>query len=226
MPQIPLTIKLFYTGFVGVLVPLYWTTYGPWNFLYFCDVALLVTGLAIWLESPLLISTQALAILVPQTLWLVDLFCRVVGVEMTGVTAYMLDESIPLYLRGLSLFHGWLPFFLLWLVLGLGYDRRALFIQSVAAILILLISYVFAPPPPPPEDQPTRAVNINYVYGITDDEPQSFMAPYLWLLSLTGVNILGFYLPTHFLLRRFVGERDKAASSRSTAKLGSESSRG
>jgi hypothetical protein len=105
--RIPLWIKLIYSAFVVILVPLYWTTYGAWNFLYFCDVALLVTAPAIWLESPLLVSMQAVAIVAPQMLWAVDLLCRVVaGVDITGVTSYMLENSIPLYLRSLSLFHG------------------------------------------------------------------------------------------------------------------------
>ena len=99
--RIPYSVKLLYSAFVAIVVPLYWVTYSPWNFLYFCDIALLVTAAAIWMESPLLISMQAVAIVAPQLLWVVDLLCRVVGgVEITGVTSYMLNESIPLYLRG------------------------------------------------------------------------------------------------------------------------------
>jgi hypothetical protein len=56
---------------VAIVVPLYWVTYSPWNFLYFCDVALLVTAMAIWIESPLLVSTQAVAIVAMQTLWVI-----------------------------------------------------------------------------------------------------------------------------------------------------------
>jgi hypothetical protein len=202
-PRIPLSIKLLYSTFVAVVVPLYWATYGPWNFLYVCDVALLVTAVAIWIESPLLVSMQAVAIVAPQTLWVVDLLCRVVGgVEITGVTSYMLDASIPLYLRSLSLFHGWLPFFLLWLLSRLGYDRRALAIQCAAAIVILMVSYLFAPAPPPSASDPSRAVNINYVYGFTDEHPQTLMAPWLWLISLWAINVIAFYTPTHFVLRR------------------------
>jgi hypothetical protein len=200
---IPLWIKLIYTAFVAVLVPLYWTTYGPWNFLYFCDIALLATAVAIWIESPLLVSMQAVAILAPQMLWVADLLVRVVaGVEITGVTAYMLDAGIPLYLRSLSLFHGWLPFFLLWLLSRLGYDRRALAIQSATAIVVLLISYLLAPAPPPSASDPNRAVNINYVYGFTDKHPQTLMAPWLWVASVMALNIVVFYIPTHFVLRR------------------------
>jgi hypothetical protein len=192
-----------YSAFVAIVVPSYWVTYSPWNFLYFCDIALLITGVAIWIESPLLVSMQAVAITIPQLLWVVDfLFRLVAGVHITGVTSYMLDSSIPLFLRALSLFHGWLPFFLLWLLSRLGYDRRALGIQSVVAIMVLLISYLFAPAPPPSASHPNWAVNINYVYGLDDKHPQTMMAPWLWLLFIMAVSVIAIYLPTHFVLRR------------------------
>ena len=41
--RVPLWLKLAYTLFVAVLVPVYWHHYTPLNFLYFCDVALLMT---------------------------------------------------------------------------------------------------------------------------------------------------------------------------------------
>ena len=156
--RIPYWLKVAYSAFVAILVPSYWVTYSPWNFLYFCDVALLITAVTMWIENPLLISMQAVAITVPQMVWVVDLLFRVVaGVEITGVTSYMLDSSIPLFLRGLSLFHGWLPFVLLWLLARLGYDSRALGLQTAAAIVILLVSYLFAPAPPPSASHPTWA---------------------------------------------------------------------
>ncbi len=42
------------------------------------------------------------------------------------MTDYMFKHENSLFLRGLSLFHGWLPFLLVYLVWKLGYDRRAL----------------------------------------------------------------------------------------------------
>ncbi len=201
--RIPTWVKVAYSAFVAIVVPSYWVTYTPWNFLYFCDIALLVTGVAIWIESPLLISMQAVAITIPQLLWVVDfLFRLIAGVHITGVTSYMLDSSIPLFLRALSLFHGWLPFFLLWLLSRLSYDRRALGIQSVVAFMVLLISYLFAPAPPPSASHPNWAVNINYVYGLDDKHPQTMMAPGLWLLFIMAVTVIAIYLPTHFVLRR------------------------
>jgi hypothetical protein len=202
--RIPISVKVAYSAFVAVVVPSYWVTYSPWNFLYFCDIALLVTCVAIWIESPLLVSMQAVAITLPQMLWVVDFLCRLLaGVNISGVTAYMLDPSIPLFLRALSLFHGWLPFVQLWFLSRLGYDPRALGMQSVVAIVVLLVSYLFAPAPPPSARHPNWAVNINYVYGLDDKHPQTVMAPWLWLLLLMAVYVIAIYLPTHFVLRRF-----------------------
>jgi len=201
--RIPIWVTATYSAFVAVLVPFYWVTYGPWNFLYFCDIALLVTTLALWIESPLLISMQSVAIVAPQMLWVIDLLCRIFfGVHVIGVTAYMVDASIPWFLRVLSLFHGWLPFFLLCLLSRLGYDRRALALQSVVSIFVVLVSYLFAPGPPPPSDHPHRAVNINYVYGFDDRHPQTWMAPQLWVLVLMAFQVIVIYVPTHFVLRR------------------------
>src|SRR5262249_42233071 len=42
-------------AFMAVLVPVYLRNSGPTNFLYFCDVALIITLVGIWIESPLLV---------------------------------------------------------------------------------------------------------------------------------------------------------------------------
>jgi hypothetical protein len=68
--RIPLWLKLAYTAFMAVLVPVYLRNYGPTNFLYFCDVALIITLIGIWIESPLLVSICAIGIIASQTLWL------------------------------------------------------------------------------------------------------------------------------------------------------------
>ena len=56
MDLIPLPLKIGYTLFLCVLVPVYWVKWGPKNFLWFSDIALLTTGVALWLESSLLAS--------------------------------------------------------------------------------------------------------------------------------------------------------------------------
>ncbi len=104
--RLPLTLKLAYTAFMAVLVPVYWTKYGPTNFLYFCDLALLITLAAVWLENALLVGMAAVGIILPQTLWCVDFVAHLAGCKLTGMTDYMFDAHRPLFLRGLCFFHG------------------------------------------------------------------------------------------------------------------------
>jgi hypothetical protein len=120
--KIPSVVKLAYSVFVIVLVPYYWVTYSPWNFLFFCDLALLIGAVALWTEDPLLASLPTVGLALPQFLWVLDFLT---GARITGMTSYMFDPELPLFVRGLSSFHGWLPFLLLWMVWRLGYDRRA-----------------------------------------------------------------------------------------------------
>jgi len=64
----------------------------------------------------------------------------------------------------------------------------------------LLASFFLAPAPPAPADNPSLAVNLNYVHGLSYEKPQTIMPPQFWL----GIMIVGFplvfYLPTHLAL--------------------------
>ena len=164
--RIPLWLKVLYTAFVAVLVPIYLRDYGPTNFLYFCDVALLMTLVAIWTENSLWASAPLVGILVPQIVWMAD-FCS--GGNLVQMTAYMFDEKKPLFLRGLSFFHFWLPWLLIYMVWKVGYDRRAWMTWALLGSTLMLICYYIMPGPPPPTDDPNLPVNINYVFG-TDDQ--------------------------------------------------------
>ncbi|MFO0815855.1 MAG: hypothetical protein U0796_21770 [Gemmatales bacterium] len=198
--RIPLWAKWVYTAFMAVLVPVYWYHYGPTNFLYFCDVALFLTLVAMWWESKLLASMCAVGILLPQLLWVADFAGCCVGQPLTGMTNYMFHEHKPLYLRGLSLFHGWIPFLLIYLVLALGYDRRAFAAWTVLAWVLLAVGYFLLPAPPAPPSNPNLPVNVNYVFGMNDELPQSWMHPLLWLGVLMVGLPVALYLPTHVLL--------------------------
>jgi len=199
---IPLWLKLAYTAFVVVLVPAYWYSYGPTNFLYFCDVALLLALPGIWLESALLISMGAVGIAAIQTVWIADFLANLVGAPIVGVTDYMFESHRSLFLRGLSLFHIWLPILLVILVWRIGYDPRAFWAWSALSCLVLLICFFFMPPPnPSPGSTP---VNINYVWGFSDRHPQTWMPPTIWIAGLiVGLPIVA-YAPAHFLLMRFM----------------------
>lgn len=199
---IPLWLKIAYTGFLTILIPVYWAKYGPTNFLYFCDVALLLTLVGMWREDALLISLPAVGILLPQALWCADFLVQLFGGKMTGMTAYMFDGNRSLFLRGLSSFHGWLPFLLIFLVRRTGYDRRALAGWTLTAAGLCLTAYFFLPPAGAVLADPLIPRNINYVFGMDDAQPQQLLpAPaYLiaWMAALTGIA----FIPTHLLLKK------------------------
>src|SRR5215510_11496420 len=97
----PLWFKIAYTLFVCFLVPIYWRRYGPANFLWFSDIALLVTLPALWLESPLLASMMAVAVTLPELAWNVDFFVRLttgasfMGLSLTCLTVLSRYLSAP-----------------------------------------------------------------------------------------------------------------------------------
>lgn len=210
--RIPVWLKVLYTAFVCVLVPIYWRDYGPTNFLYFCDVAVFFTLAAMWTESSWLASMPAVGILAPQLLWMADFLGECVGLSLTGMTAYMFEERIPFFTRCLSFFHFWLPILIVWLVWRLRYDRRAFRGWTVLAWGLMLICYFGMPAPPAPKETPNLPVNINYVYGLSRERPQVWMPPLAYLGLMLAVLPLVIFLPTHLTLQKLFGHRRAADS--------------
>lgn len=211
---IPLWVKLAYTAFLAVLIPVYWANYGPTNFLYFCDVALLFTLAGMWLEKPVLVSLPAVGILLPQAFWCVDFFTRLCGVNLTGMTEYMFNAANPLFLRGLSLFHGWLPFLVLWLVVRMGYDKRAFKGWAILSVVLCLIAYFLLPAAGAELADPKIPRNVNYVFGMDDARPQQWMSAPLYLVTWMALLTILIYLPTHLLLKKICPTPEQAAAKR------------
>lgn len=190
-PMVPLWLKLSFTLLSAVVVTIYWRDKGPSNLLWFSDIALILLVPALWLQSRLLNSTMAVAVLFLEVGWIIDFLS---GANLFQVTSYMFDPEHDFHLRVLSgLFHFAMPpvmFFLLW---RLGYDSRALPLQSLLAALVLPVTYLVSDP----DD------NINMVFGLT--EPQQFMHPWLYLLLLLSALIALVYIPSHLIFKRFFG---------------------
>ncbi len=203
--NIPLAAKLAVTAFLAVLVPVYLRTYGLTNFLWFCDAALMLTVAGMWLENSLLISMCAVGILLPQCVWLADFGGHLLGFHLLNLTGYMFDPHIPLFTRGLSLFHGWLPILLVWLLFRLGYDKRALRAWTGLATGLVLVCYWFTPPAGAHLADPNIPVNLNYVYGFNDQQPQHWINQNLFVVLLLVGLWLAAFLPTHLLLRKIFG---------------------
>jgi hypothetical protein len=182
---LPRWLKLAYTAYMLILVPAYWQHYGPGNFLWFCDVALFLGLAALWLEEPLLASMAAISILVPELVWTADLVASLLGRRLIGMTDYMFDPAIPPLVRGLTLFHLWLPVVLIAILARLGYDRRALRLQLALGTVVMMAAFVLTGP----------EVNINRVHQIG-----RFTGVRALGLALVIVPLLS-YLPAHLLLR-------------------------
>jgi len=196
--QLPIWLKLTYTAFLAVMVPVYWVNYTPLNFLWFCDIALALCFVAIWTEKPFPASMAAVGILFPQIVWLLDFFYRAAtGGHIIDLTEYMFDSDASLFLRGLSFFHGWLPLLLIYLVYKLGYDRRALLAQTGLAWLVLIASYLLTSDPNGPAD------NVNKVFPPSEPAWIASLPQFAWVGILMLLHPVLSFLPTHFVLRRF-----------------------
>jgi hypothetical protein len=189
---IPLSLKVVYTLFVCALVPIYWRHYGPANFLWFSDIALLALVPALWLENALLVSMMAISVVFFEALWNIDFFFRLLtGKSLAGLSAYMFDPKIPLFIRALSCFHILLPLLLIWTLQRLGYDQRALLWQTMVALVVLPLSYLVS----------NQQENVNWVYGFGQN-PQRILPGSLFVTLLMLLFPLVVYLPTHFLFTR------------------------
>ena len=138
---VPFGVKISYYAFMAVMVPVYATHYSLINFVSVCQLHLFLVLAGFLMNTRLFISMSALGILILQLFWCIDLICEIVGINFVGGTKYMYNSNIPLYVRILSLYHGWFPFFLLYLIKKVGYDQRALFYQYILSNIIGGVSY-------------------------------------------------------------------------------------
>lgn len=194
----PLWVVLPYSIFLAILIPVYWVYYGPQNYLWGCDIALVMTLFALWRRSSLLASMAVLVTLIPDILWITDFVVQLISgrdVLGLGATAYMFDKNTPIFVRALSLFHLFLAPLLLWMIYRIGYDRRALYWQTGIAWLVLPLSYLFT--------DPER--NINWVYGI-GNLPPMWMPASLFVVFIMIVVPTFIFWPTHWCMQRLFAE--------------------
>lgn len=187
IPAYPLWITAPFTGFVVVLVPVYWRSYGPGNFLWFSDIALFAVLLSLWTGKRLPYSMVAVGVLPLELAWAADFFA---GSRLTGMTGYMFSPDEPLHLRFLSGFHLFLPPLVLLMLARQGYDRRAFPMQIPFAWSVIAASRLLT----------ERKKNINWVHGFGSD-PRPQRRPALYLAAYMALAPAVF-LPMHLLLKR------------------------
>lgn len=180
--------------------PTYAVVYGFGNFLHLCDVAVILTCAGLWRGSPLLLSMQALNILIDLT-WDLDLGWRLLtGRHLIGGTEYMWDTKYALGVRLLSLFHLALPVVLLWSLGRTGYDRRALASQSALGLVLITAARALGP-----------EVNVNYAW--TDPFFHRSWGPAPAHIAVIFAGLVAVvYLPAHAILTRLMPSRPHQSS--------------
>jgi hypothetical protein len=182
-----------------VWIPAYWRAWGWLNFLHLCDIAVILSCLGILFGNRLLISSQMLATAVPGVIWCLDAGWRVFfHHNLIGGTEYLWDATVPMWVRMLSLFHIALPILLVALCARVGYDRRALILQSGITFVLLVISRWMG-----------AAANLNYIFIDPIFHRALGPAPIHFTIILAGTVVL-FYLPAHFCIGWRLSRRNES----------------
>lgn len=170
--RMPLWFRIAYLIFVAVLVPSYATQYPLVNFLWVSNIALMVGLVAAWRGSARQASMMLISVGLIEFGWIGGFLLGILwgGHPPVGIVAYMFDPGIPLFIRGLSLYHLFLPIILFWMVWRLGYDTQAWRVWLPIGWAVLLITRWVVEP-----DQ-----NVNWVLH----------AP--WLKADAGPDLLWF----------------------------------
>lgn len=185
-------LKVIGILFLAILIPVYWHHYGPSNFLWLSDIGLFLMVLAVVIEKRWPASMVMVGIMPFEIVWNLDFFIRLlIGIRTIGISDYMFNESTPLYLRSLSLFHLAFPPVIFWLYWLWGYERKALIWMTLTMWVAFPLSWLFSAP----------ERNINWTY-LPLKNGWTWISPGWWTLLMMVILPLLVYLPTHWLLVR------------------------
>jgi len=189
MTTIPFWLKVGFTLWVLLWAPLYFWQYGPQNYFWLCNLANFLILAGLWLNSRLLLSAQFLAVTIIGVVWTLDVgFAFLSGMDPFTGTDYMFDAERALWLRLLSLFHVFLPLVCLFAILRLGYDTRALRLQTAITWVLIPATYYLT--------EPERHIN----WAHPPFEQLQGLPPSIYLVLLMLTIPLLTYVPLHGLV--------------------------
>ena len=193
-------LRLAAVGFLALYLPAYALAYGTVNFLFLCNLSVILAGLGFLLCSRVLLSSQAIAILLVGAAWTLDVVSRLLlGRHVIGGTEYMWDPLWPLVTRLLSLYHVALPIALVHALRQVGYDARGYWLQSAIALAGVSLGRFFGP-----------QANINFAFA--DPFLKRSWGPAVTHVAVVwGFLVLVAYPLSHLLLGRLC--RPRAAAS-------------
>ena len=93
------------------------------------------------------------------------------------------------------------------LVLRLGYDRRALKLWTGLGGVLCLVAFFLLPPAGAILADPKWPRDVNYVFGLDEAHPQSWMPPGLYLVVWYLALFTLAYVPTHLALAKLIPAR-------------------
>ena len=171
-----------------------------------CHVGAFLIGLALWLESPLIMSWQAVSLLMADLIWTIDFVCALtINVHPFGATYYMFKPEMPQVQRFLALYHAAFPVILIWGIKRLGYDRRGLWAQIATCFVLFPLSYLLAKP----------EENINWVYGPFEKQ-QQLVSPIAFLFISMVLYPMVVYVPSHLVMMLLVRRPVRAVAIKAT----------
>lgn len=143
---------------------------------------------ALWLRQPLIASMMAIGVLPLETLWMLSF---ITGGAFLGMADYMFDENLPLWLRGLSLFHFPMPAAIIIMIKRFGYDRRALYPQILLSIIVIILTHIFT----------KKVDNVNMIFPIK--ELENFISQSVYSFAMPIVLVTCVIIPMHIFLKKY-----------------------
>ena len=181
-------------AWLAVWLPFYAQAYGAWHFLFLCNLGVLLTVAGIVFDRPLLLSSQLLMAPLIAALFALDLGARLAtGQFLHAGTAFLWDDSLPLAVRLLSLYHLAWPLVLAWCVLRAGYDRRAFALQCLLGVVAVAAGLWLAP----------ASENLNYVAHWPGSAEPHARPVLLSALSLAALAAVAWWPLHRWLSQRF-----------------------
>ena len=169
----------------------YWRTWGLANFVHLCDVAVILTCIGMWTNSALLISSQAVGVLIVDAAWALDAFWMIcLRHPLFGGNEFLLDARYPLWVRLLTVFHLAMPALLLWGLVCLGYDRRGWALQCAIALPIFVLARFTSP-----DKNIDFAFTDPFLHRQWGPPPTHVLISWLFMVVVV-------YWPTHAALKR------------------------
>lgn len=165
---------------------------GAMQMLWFCDVALLMTALGLFLRSARLVTAQLVALLLFHAIWSLELWlCLLGGYLPLGATAYMFYPGFSLWEKTLSFFsHTFVVPAALYGAFVLGAPRRAWLFQWAQTCAIFGLTFLLTNP----------AENINWLFGMELLRPATREQSILYYSAMVVLPPFLAYLPTNRLI--------------------------